>query len=133
MATASTTSDTLLSEVMLFEPVSQTNVIINDFSRSFAPIASIQKGAPIEFYVNRSGQLYVDPEETFIHLKVKLKNADGAAIVGAQNGRSLVGPVNNVLHSIWKEVSLMLNNKLITDPNIMYNYRAYLKKLLNTT
>ena len=74
----------MLSEVMLFEPVSQTNAIINDFSRSFSPIASIQKGAPIEFYVNRSGQLYIDPEETYLHLKVKITKADGSAIVGTE-------------------------------------------------
>jgi len=131
MAAASTSSEALLGEVMLFDPVSQTNVIINDFTRSFAPIASIQKGAPIEFFVSRSGQLYIDPEQIYLHLTTKLTKADGAVIVGAANGRSLVGPCNNFMHTCWKEVTLMLNNKMITDPSNMYPYRAYLETILN--
>lgn len=66
----------MLSKLMLFEPVSQTNAIINDFSRSYLPIASIQREALFEFNVNRNGQLYSNPENTYLHIKVKITKAN---------------------------------------------------------
>ena len=39
--------------------------------------------------------------------------------------------VNNVLHSLFKEISLELNSKSATDPNQLYPYRAYLENILN--
>lgn len=61
MATACTTSKSLLSKVMYFKLVSQTNVIIINLTWSFLAIEAIQIIAPLKFDVNQSGKFYIDP------------------------------------------------------------------------
>ena len=45
------TVDQITSEVDLFGPILQQTVLLNEFDREFAPLASLQEGAPIEFMV----------------------------------------------------------------------------------
>ena len=42
-----------------------------------------------------------------------------------------VAPVNNVLHLIFNQVDVFLNQKLVSPPNNAYPYRAYIESLLN--
>ena len=83
------TVDQLTSEVDLFAPILQHTVLLNEFDREFAPLASLQEGAPIEFMVKGADQLYMDLNESSLHLRVKMTNADGTNI-----GVNTAGPVN---------------------------------------
>jgi len=42
-----------------------------------------------------------------------------------------VGPVNLWMHSIFSDVSVSINEKLVFPPISMYPYRAYLETLLS--
>ena len=42
-----------------------------------------------------------------------------------------IGPVNNLLHSLFSQVDVYLNQKLVSPPNNAYAYRAYIETLLN--
>ena len=42
-----------------------------------------------------------------------------------------VGPVNLLMHSLFSDVSVSLNEKLVSPPTSMYPYRAYIENLLN--
>jgi hypothetical protein len=42
-----------------------------------------------------------------------------------------VGPVNLWMHSLFSEVSVSLNGKLVSPPTSMYPYRAYIETLLS--
>ena len=45
------TVDQITSEVYLFGPILQQTVLLNKFDSEFAPLASLQQSAPIEFTV----------------------------------------------------------------------------------
>ena len=41
-----------------------------------------------------------------------------------------VGPVNLWMHSLFSDVSVSLNEKLVSPPTSLYPYRAYIETLL---
>ena len=41
-----------------------------------------------------------------------------------------LGPVNLWMHSLFSDISVSLNEKLVSPPTSMYPYRAYLESLL---
>ncbi|XP_071582470.1 uncharacterized protein F54H12.2-like [Temnothorax nylanderi] len=42
-----------------------------------------------------------------------------------------VGPVNHLLHSMFNQIDVYFNQKLVSPPNNAYAYRAYIEALLN--
>jgi hypothetical protein len=44
-----------------------------------------------------------------------------------------VGPINNFLHSLFRNIDVELNGKLITDPNELYPYRALVETMFDAT
>ena len=126
---AATTSEHMLGEVMLFDPVMHQSYLLSEFNREFKPIASIQPGAPIEFNVKGSQKLYVDLNNSRIKVLFQVLAEDGATALGAANAIK-TSMVNLPFNTMWKEASLELNGKTVSDPNSMYNYRAYLETLI---
>ena len=89
------TVDQITSEFNLFGPILMQKVLINDFNREFAPLASLQQGAPIEFMVKGAYQLYLDLNESLLLVRVKITNADYTDI-----RQNTAGPVNFTHHSL---------------------------------
>ena len=125
-ATALETEEKITGEVDLFGPIMTQNCLLNEFNRRFAPLASIAEGAPIEFLVKGADQLYLDLNDSRLHLRVKMTKADGTNMTAATGAI-----INLPLHSLFREVSVELNGRSVSDPNQMYPYRAYLETLLN--
>ena len=120
------TAEQVTGEVDLFGPIMQQNFLLNEFNRQFAPIASLADGAPIEFLVKGADQLYLDLNDSYLHLRVKMTKADGA------NMDANTGAVINLpMHSLFREVSVEMNGKSVSEPNNLYPYRAYLETLVN--
>ena len=44
---------------------------------------------------------------------------------------NLIAPVNNFLHSLFSQVDMYLNDKMVSAATNMYSYRSYLETLLN--
>ena len=125
-ATALETEEKFTSEVDLFGKIMQKNCLLNEFNRKFAPLASIAEGALIEFLVKGADQLYLDLNDSRLHLRVKMTKADGT------NMTANTGAIINLpLHSLFREVSVELNGRSVSNPNQLYPYRAYLETLLN--
>ena len=55
--------------------------------------------------------------------------ADGTNLSG--NAQSSIAPINNFLHSLFRQVDVYLNGKQVTPAMGTYAYRAYLETLLN--
>ena len=55
----------------------------------------------------------------------------GATAPPAPPSRSPMAPVNNFLHSLFKQVDVYLNGKQVTPAMGTYPYRAYIETLLN--
>ena len=90
------------------------------------PISSLTSTAPIEFEIKGQTEDYIDLNNSYLYLKVKVQTKDGHDV--GDNDR--VAPVNNFMHALFNEVDLYLNNKLVSSSTDTYPYRAYLENLL---
>lgn len=115
------------SELNLFTlPPTQT-VIEKGHWVQFHPIANVSDGGPIEFLISGTGEDYLDLSETRLHVKAKILKSDGKAITN----ESKIGPVNLFLQSLFSQVDVSLNERVVSSSNNTYAYRAYIETLLN--
>ena len=115
------------SELDLFTlPHTQTSIEKGQWVE-YHPISNISDGGPIEFFVPGSGEEYIDPSGTQLYVKAKVLNADGTDI--AEDAE--VGPVNLLLHSLFGQVDVTLNERLISSSTPTYPYRAMIETLLS--
>ena len=114
------------SELDLFSvPMTQTSIESGSYVE-YNPISSISDGTPVEFVISGTGQEYIDLANTQLYVKVDILKGDNARI----DDKSEVAPVNLLLHSLFCEVDVKLNDVLITSTKHTYAYRAYLETLL---
>ena len=66
---------------------------------------------------------YIDLSRTILTVEGKIAKTDG--------GDADVAPINNFLHSLFKQVDVYLNGKQVTPAMGTYPYRAYLETFLN--
>ncbi|XP_054715550.1 uncharacterized protein F54H12.2-like [Uloborus diversus] len=115
------------SELDLFSlPPTQT-VIESGNWIEFHPLAHVADGGPLEFNVSGSGENYLDCSQTLLFVTAKIVKTDGKPIAA----ESKVGPVNLFLHSMFSQVDMSLNERVVSSSNNTYPYRAMIEKLLN--
>ncbi len=115
------------SELDLFSvPPTQTSIEHGHWVEHH-PLATITDNGPIEFSISGSGDDYLDLANTYLYVRAQIVNADGSAL--AEDAK--VGPVNLWLHSLFSQVDLSLNEKLISPSSNTYPYRAYMEMLLS--
>lgn len=115
------------SELDLFALPSTQTSIENGAWIHYKPISSLADDGPIEFQVPGTGDDYIDLSHTLIHIKAKILHQDLTKLTSA----TIVAPVNNWLHSLFSQLDVYLNQKLVSPPNNTYPYRAYMETLLN--
>lgn len=93
----------------------------------FHPVSNISDGGPIEFHVSGSGEKYTDLENTQLHVNVKIVKAN----LSATGDQDKVGPVNLFLHSLFSQVDVFLQDRLVSSSNNTYPYRSFLETLLS--
>ena len=92
------------------------------------PINTLPGCNHVEFNIKGEGSDYVDLNSSFVRLVVKVTDSrDGTNI----DGQCQVAGVNNFLHSMFNNVSLLLNDVPVTQSNVNYAYRSYLTKVLS--
>lgn len=115
------------SELDLFSvPPTQTSIEHGQWVEH-NPIATLAESGPIEFAVSGSGEDYIDLANTYVYVKAKVVKGNGADLAEADP----VVPVNLWLHSLFNQVDMSLNEKLISPSSNTYPYRAYLETLLS--
>ena len=90
----------------------------------YKPVSSLSDESPIEFCINGQNEDYLDLAHTLIKVKVQITPY-------TKEKDTLMAPVNNFLHSIFNQVDVYFNKKLVSPANNAYPYRAYLESLLN--
>ncbi|XP_033229747.1 uncharacterized protein F54H12.2-like [Belonocnema kinseyi] len=119
----------LKSELDLFSiPPTQTSIESSQWVH-YKPVTSLTDDSPIEFVVPGHGDEYIDLAHTMLNLRVKLITPPRVAANAEQLDR--VGPVNNLLHSLFNQVHVYYNQKVVSPPSNSYAYRAYIETLLN--
>jgi len=115
------------SEFDYFLPIPTQTSIVRTFLREYTPLSALQHGAPIEFAVAGTENLYMDLNQSYIYIKCKITKADKTAIAAADK----VGPINLTLHSLFSDMDLELCGKQVSDNSGHYCYRALLEELLS--
>ncbi|CAH0384087.1 unnamed protein product [Bemisia tabaci] len=95
----------------------------------YKPISSLQDQTPIEFCLPGQGSDYIDLSHTLLSIKAKIVKNNGEAIVAADDDE--IGPVNNWMHSLFSQVDVYLNQKIVSSSSNAYPYRAYFENLLS--
>lgn len=93
----------------------------------YHPISNISDSGPIEFLVSGAGNEYMHLAQTLLYVKVKITQANGQDI--ADDAK--VGPANLLLQSMFSQVDVSLNGKLVSSSTNLYPYRAMLETLLS--
>ena len=95
----------------------------------YAPLSSVENtDSPINFLVTGTDE-YIDLSKTILTVTGKIVKDNESVLDGAN--QSDVAPVNNFLHSLFKQVDVYLNGKQVTPAMGTYAYRAYIETLLN--
>lgn len=124
-------SECLKSELDLFTlPPTQTSIETAQWIY-YKPVTSLADDAPIEFVIPGHGEDYLDLAHTMLSLRVRVESVSSTATVTAGTSAIKVGPVNHLLHSMFNQIDVYFNQKLVSPPNNAYAYRAYIEALLN--
>ena len=75
------------------------------------------------------GEEYIDLAKTKLYVRAKVVKQDGTKLTAAESAK--VTPINNWLHSMFSQLDVFLNDRLVSSSNNLYPYRAYLETLLN--
>lgn len=119
-----------MDSLELFQ-VPATNVALEESKWvEYYPVSSTLQSdtAPIEFDIKGQGDEYLDLSQTYLQLCCKFTKSDGTNLTGANSTST---PVNNILHSLFTEIDVSLNGKVISPGTDTYPYKAYLEKLLS--
>ena len=81
-------------------------------------------GGPIIFLLPGSVDAYLDLANRYLFVRAKVTKGNGTNL-------NSVGPVNNVLHSLFNQVNIYLNDTLVTPSTNTYTYRAYTETALS--
>ena len=115
------------SELDLFTiPATQTSIIKGQWIE-YHPLSNITDTGPIELNVSGTGEEYLDLAKTQLFVKAKITKANGDNL----DPNTQVGPVNLFLHSLFSQVDVSLNERLISLSTNTYPYRAMIETLLN--
>ena len=119
----------LLSELDYFQPQVMQLSVNAEYDRVFGPGQTIVQGGPIEFFVRGADGLYLDLNNSKIELKVKITLENGNDLPN----NAPVGPVNDLLNTLFQSVEMEMAGVLVTDPNTKYAFRAIVENLINYT
>lgn len=101
-----------MENLELFQ-VPPTNIALEESKwMEYYPISSTLQSetAPIEFDIQGQGDEYIDLSQTYVQIVCKFTKDDGTALTGANTS---VTPVNNIIHSLFSEIDVTLNGKII--------------------
>ena len=114
------------SELDIFTiPPTQTSIEEAHWD-TIIPHPNFDQSTVIRYDITGTNSHYIDLSATELHVKVKIANiADNKSIFNSD-----VSVVNNLLHSIFEQAQVYLNNVPVENTNKAYGYRAYMENLL---
>lgn len=115
------------SGLLLFEDLPTSHSIQESGFTEYHPISTLDGGGPIEFVITGSNEEYIDCNDIYLRVLVRVTLSDGSAIDPAKNS---VAFINSTLSSLFSDVTLLLNDKQVEGGQQHYAYKAYLLQLL---
>jgi hypothetical protein len=121
--------DAMRSELDLFSsPLTDISCDACQYERIYSTSEVNEPYGKINFEFSGSGGNYIDLSSSYLYVKGKIVKSDGTAL--AADNR--VGIANLFLHSLFADVQVKLNGKVVDDSGFTYPYMAYNKVLLGS-
>ena len=115
------------SELDLFEvPPTQTSVAFGYWEQK-GLTSALTNQEPCELSVSGAGDDYIDLAYTYLFVEAQNRDDDDTALDGGAD----VGPVHLWMHSLFSDISVSLNENLVSPSTSLYPYRAYIEILLS--
>lgn len=93
------------------------------------PVSSFDsEDAPIEISVPGQGNEYIDLRRSRLYVKCKIIKSDGSALAEQEK----TGIINVPLQSMWSQIDVYMNGKLVSLNTSYYPWKVYLKLLLSS-
>ncbi|XP_033728219.1 uncharacterized protein F54H12.2-like [Pecten maximus] len=125
--TAEQFNEGLPKELMLFSlPPTQTGVEKVYFV-DCRLVSQISGSGPIEFHISGQSSDYLDLRRSQLFVKTRILKQDGSPLVANES----TAFVNIPLHSLWGQVDVSLQGKILSGNSGNYAYKAYIQSLLN--
>ena len=127
-------SITPLPEFDIFTVPPTQLTVDRDLVTEHRPISILNSNSVIQFVIPTAVDEYLQLTETLLNLKLKInikKKTGSGNITDAEWNK--ITPVNNFLHSIFKQVDLEIEGKSITLAPQTYAYKAFFETLLGFT
>jgi len=91
----------------------------------YKPVTLLADDSLIEF-LPEPGEDYLDLTHTMLSiLRIRVESDCGESTPVASDGRAKIGPVNHLLHSMFNQIDVYFNQKLVSPSNNVYAYRTY--------
>jgi hypothetical protein len=116
------------SELDLMHTPETQAMILSGKWVDYHPISVLDGDSPIDFRIISSTDEYTDLSQTFLHLQVQIIDNTTNMVI---DNNSKVAPANLLLHSMFNQVDVSLNDILVTSSVNTYAYRAMIETLLN--
>ncbi|GFT61416.1 uncharacterized protein F54H12.2 [Trichonephila clavipes] len=105
----------------------RTQTVIQDGQwKQFHPLSNVFDNAPVEFHISGSAEDYLDLSQRQLNVKAKIVKVDNTLITKDDS----IGPVNLFLHSLFSQVDVSLNDRVVSNSSNTYPYRSYIETLL---
>ena len=115
------------SELMLFQPPTVSRGIEYLQWIECRPVNQITEDGSIDIHIKANGPQYLDLHRSRLYVKAKIVTEDGKDLQDAD----VVTPVNLWLQSLWNQVDVLFQQKLVSSSGTNYAYKAMMDVLLN--
>ncbi|XP_030435233.1 uncharacterized protein F54H12.2-like [Gopherus evgoodei] len=115
------------SELDLFQIAPTQTSIEKSIYIEVPPLSAVTESAPIDFFIAGNGIDYMDLNNTLLYLCCKIVKGDGTELAADAE----VGLVNYPVASIFSQLDVTLGDRLVSQSNNCYPYRAFIKSVLN--
>ena len=126
-----------VSQLDLLEPIFVQTQVDSFKDIEYLPTSAIQDGAPVTFKIGKD-ECYTDASEFVIKTVVKIQGENGTALTGKQftdadsaGTLEKVGVINNLGHSLWEQIVLLINDAKVTESSNNYACNVMLETLLS--
>ena len=116
------------SEIDYFSPTPVQVALVEGRWQKFQPQNSVTNANVIEFNITGTENEVIVMNNTSLYIRGKIKKTNGTADLTTADDAKLF-PANNMLHSLFKHVDVMVNGQLTTRAGKDYPYKAILTRL----
>ncbi len=100
------------------------------------PSSTVTEQSPVEFLVPGAGNQYFSLPDTELYVKFHILHEDGTPLPEADPGEPFpdmarVAPINNFLHSLWRQIDVFWGDRLVSSSGMNYPHKSIVDLLLS--